>query len=108
MLVLVTWTAYQNLPLIFQNIPGLTFQSLADRFQRREANGLRPSVLQDGDISHGDADFLGELGDAHLPLRQHDVDVNRDCHVGLVTPLSRSRTLYPRHFVKSVQTSPLR
>ena len=30
--------------------------------------------------------FSDKLGDAHLPLRQHDVDVNDDGHAGLVTP----------------------
>jgi len=29
------------------------------------------------------ADFIGELGNAHFSLRQHDVDVNDDCHVRL-------------------------
>ena len=68
-----------------------------------ELGVLNPAVFQDGNVSHRDADFVGKLGDAHLPLRQHDVDVNDDCHAGLVTPLSRSRILYPRHFVGSAQ-----
>jgi hypothetical protein len=31
------------------------------------------------DISYHNADFIGELGNAHFSFRQHDVDVNDDC-----------------------------
>jgi hypothetical protein len=41
------------------------------------------SILQHRDISHRNADFIGELGNAHFSFRQHDVDVNDDCHVRL-------------------------
>jgi len=30
--------------------------------------------------SHRNTDFVGELGNAHFSFRQHDVDVNDDCH----------------------------
>ena len=40
-------------------------------------------ILQHGDISHRNADFIGELGNGHFPFRQHDVDVNDDRHVCL-------------------------
>src|SRR5262249_20640940 len=40
------------------------------------------AVFQDGNVGHRDAHFFGKLGDAHLPLRQHDVDVDDDCHAG--------------------------
>ncbi len=33
--------------------------------------------------SHRNAYFIGELGNAHFSFRQHDVDVNDDCHVRL-------------------------
>ncbi len=33
--------------------------------------------------SHLNTDFIGELGNAHFPFRQHDIDVNDDCHVCL-------------------------
>jgi hypothetical protein len=41
------------------------------------------AILHHGDISHRNADFIGELGNAHFPFRQHDIDVNDDCHVCL-------------------------
>jgi hypothetical protein len=28
--------------------------------------------------SHRNADFIGQLGNAHFPFRQHDIDVNDD------------------------------
>jgi hypothetical protein len=34
-------------------------------------------------ILPGVADFIGELGNSHFSFRQHDVDVNDDCHVRL-------------------------
>ena len=34
-------------------------------------------------ILPGVADFIGELGNAHFSFRQHDLDVNDDCHIRL-------------------------
>ena len=65
---------------VFQNISGLAFERFADGFKGGQSDGLCPAVLQYGDVGHRDADLLGKLGDAHLPLRQHHIDVNNDCH----------------------------
>lgn len=43
---------------VFQNIPGLAVQGFADGFQGREADRLRFSGFQDGEIGHRDADVL--------------------------------------------------
>jgi len=67
--------AVKCLLLVFQNISRLALQSFANRFQRGQPNCFCLAVFQDGDVSHGDADFPGELGNAHFPLRQHDVDI---------------------------------
>ncbi len=98
-------TTFPLLPIL-QDIPRLASQRFADRLQGGEPDRFCFAVFQDGDVGHGDADFVGELGDAHFSLRQHDVDVNDDGHVGLVRPLSRSRTSGPRHFAAFFQTRP--
>jgi len=84
----------------------LAFERLADRFERRKPDRPGLAVFQHGNIGHRDADSVGKLGDTHLPLRQHDVDVNDDGHSSLVTLLSRFRILYRRHFVRFFQTRP--
>jgi hypothetical protein len=61
------------------------------------------AILQHRDISHRNADFIGELGNAHFSFRQHDVDVNDDCHVRFRWS-GRSQILSPRHFVGAAQT----
>ena len=33
--------------------------------------------------SHRNADFIGELGNAHFSFREHELDVNDDCHIRL-------------------------
>ena len=63
---------------VFQDVARLAFESFANCVESREPNRLGLAVLQDGDVGHRDADSLGQLGDAHLPLGQHDVDVNDD------------------------------
>ncbi len=40
-------------------------------------------IFQHGDISHRNADFIGEIGNAHFSFRQHELDVNDYCHVRL-------------------------
>ena len=71
--------------LVLQNIAGLALERLADGFERGEADGFGFAVFQDRDVGDRDADAVGEFGDAHLALRQHDVDVDDDGHASLVT-----------------------
>ncbi len=41
-----------------------------------------------------DANLLGELGDAHLSLRQHYVDVYNNCsNIGIVAPLDKRNSV---------------
>ena len=68
---------------VFQDIAGLALERFANRFQSGEPDRLGLAVFQDRDIGQRDADFVGELGDAHFSLGQHDVDVDDDCHAGL-------------------------
>ena len=70
--------------LVFQNISGLAFEGFADCLESGEPNRFCFAVFQDGNVGHRDANFFGQLGDAHLPLSQHDVDIDGDAHAGLV------------------------
>lgn len=67
-------------PPIFEDIAGLAVERFANGFERREAHGFGFAVFEYGKISHGNANFLGELGDAHFALGQHHIYVNDYCH----------------------------
>ncbi len=95
-----------HLSFMFQDISRLTFESFADCFQRRKADRSCLAVFQDGDIGHCDADFLGKFGDAHLPLCQHNVDIDDDCDAGSLIPSSRSRTSALQRSAAFFQTPP--
>jgi hypothetical protein len=48
--------------------------------ERAEPDGFGSPVLEDSDVGGGEPDLVGELADAHLPLRQLDVDAYDDRH----------------------------
>jgi hypothetical protein len=77
---LVVISSSISLLAAFQNIARLTIKRLADSFQCGEADGFCLAVFEDGDVGHGDPDFFGKLGDAHLPFCEHHVYVDDDCH----------------------------
>jgi hypothetical protein len=59
---------------------------LAPQIEIVETTLPEPARIEDplfSSILPGGADFIGELGNAHFSFRQHDVDVNDDCHVRL-------------------------
>ena len=66
--------------LIFENIPGLAVQGLAESGQGREAYGLGLACLEDGQVGGRDPDLLRQLSGRHLPLCQHYVYVYYDRH----------------------------
>src|SRR5258705_1325195 len=65
---------------IFQNVAGLAVERLADQRERVEAHALDLARLQQRDVLFGDSNALGELLRAHLPPRQHDVEIDGDPH----------------------------
>src|SRR5690606_4797349 len=66
--------------VVVEQVAGLAVEDPADRIEGREAYGLRPSVLEDGDVRGGNADGVGEVADAHAALGEHAVDRDADCH----------------------------
>lgn len=70
-----------NLPLflvvraVFKHVSGLAVKRSADLIEGIKANALCLSVFQNGYIRNGYANFIGKLGNAHLPFREHYVYV---------------------------------
>ena len=80
-------TSYESYPFLLRSlgpklkyIARLAVECGADRFERRQPDGLGFAILEDGEIGYGDADFFGEFGDAHFAFCQHDVDVDDNAH----------------------------
>lgn len=61
-----------------EDIPRLTLQGAADGVQRLKADGAGLACLQDGEIGHGDAHPLAQLGQGHLAPGKHHVKINAD------------------------------
>src|SRR5665213_2215116 len=65
---------------VFQKVAGLAVEMLADRFQRREAEALHLTGLEQGEIGFGDSDSFGEFVGADLALGEHDIETDEDRH----------------------------
>src|SRR4029079_7169593 len=63
-----------------QQVAGLALERLAERRERREADRLGASVLEDGQVGGRDPDAARELAHGHLPPGPHHVDVDGDAH----------------------------
>ena len=64
-----------------QEVARLAVQRLADRFERREADGAGLAGLEDRQIGERDVDLLGELGQCHPPVVEQIVELDGDGHV---------------------------
>lgn len=67
--------------MVLKYVAGLAIERLTDSLKRREAYCLSSTILKYGEVCHGNPDFFGQFGNAHLALSQHDVDVNNHCHM---------------------------
>src|SRR5207342_2754490 len=79
--------------LIFDQVAGLAAQRLADRFQRREADGAGLAGLEDRQVGERDVDLLGQLSQRHPPLVKQLVEFDRDRHQ--IVPSRSSRISVP-------------
>ena len=67
--------------LEFEQVAGLAAEHLADRLQRREADGAGLAGLEDRQVGERDVDLLGELGQRHPPVVKQVVEFHGDRHV---------------------------
>src|SRR4249919_479090 len=97
--------------LIFDQVAGLAAQRLADRFQRREADGAGLAGLEDRQVGERDVDLLGQLSQRHPPLVKQLVELDQDRHQ--IVPSRSSRISVPsantraRTKVRITQSHPL-
>lgn len=61
-----------------QHVPRLALEDGADRRERREPDRPSPPVLQHGQVHHGDADAVGQLGQGHAPLGEDAIEMHGD------------------------------
>ena len=65
---------------MFQQIPWLTIESLANRFKRAEPDCFCFAGFQDGEVGQSQVYLFGEFVERHLALRHHDIEVYGDRH----------------------------
>lgn len=73
---------------ILENIPGLAVKVMTNRFERRKPDSFGLSCLKDGKIGHRNPNLLRQLGNRHLSLREHDIQINDYRHAQIVNLLS--------------------
>ena len=64
----------------FEEFAGLAFEFEAQRFQGREADGLRLVGLEDREVGQCDADTVRQFRQTDAPLEHHAVQVELDGH----------------------------
>jgi len=93
---------------VFQNISGLTVESLTNRFERREPNRFGFAIFEDGNIGHRYTHLLRKFGDTHFSFGQHDIKVNENGHMFKVRWLNHFLISYRWHsapvFAEQLQT----
>src|SRR4051794_37521065 len=62
------------------DVAGLTLQLPTHRVQRGQAHRLCLAGLEDREVGNRDSDAFCELGQGHLPLKQHVVEADLDRH----------------------------
>jgi len=65
---------------IFEYLPGLAVEMLADGIQGTEADGLGLTCLENGEVGKGHADGFGEFTQLHLALSESNIESNNDGH----------------------------
>jgi hypothetical protein len=73
---------------IFQKVSWLAAKGGAELLERAHLDGLGLAAFQDRHVRYGDADTVSQLGDAHLALGKHDIDVEDDPAAHIVRSLS--------------------
>ncbi len=58
----------------------LAIQGAADRLERREADGLGFTGLEDGKVGESDAYGFRKFGQGHLASREGDIEADDDGH----------------------------
>lgn len=85
-----SWSHLDNIqPIIrtiFEDIAGLTAQDSTNSVERVEPYSFHLSRFQKRYILFRNADAFGKFLGSHLSSREHDIEVDDDCHV---TPLER-------------------
>src|SRR5699024_9793823 len=79
-----------------ENISRLAVQDLAYGVKCRETDSTCPPVLQHSNVGGRNVDCFREFSDAHLPLREHDVEINDDGHQITESSSERFRTASTR------------
>lgn len=64
-----------------EDVSRLAIQDIADSIERREADCLGATILEDRDVCRCDANCGGEVSDGHLPSGKHDIDIDDDRHL---------------------------
>ena len=62
--------------LVVQDVARQAVEHLAEFVERGEADGPAFPRLEQGKVGHGNADFFGQLGEFHVALPEHLVEVD--------------------------------
>jgi hypothetical protein len=71
---------YRGFRTKFQNIARLAFERFANRFERRETDGLGLAGFEVGQIGRRDVHGFSQLIQPHFPLREDHVEIDNDGH----------------------------